>query len=151
MAEKKKERRVIRLFGTDLNPELPVRRALRSIKGVGQMLANAICVNAKIDPNKKMEELSEDELKRIEEIIKNAEFPDWMKNRRKDPVTGENTHIISGDIDLKLREDLSVLKKMRAYRGIRHELGLPVRGQRTGGKGFRKGKTMGVQRKKNKK
>lgn len=146
----KRERKVIRLFGTDLDPEVPVERSLCKIKGVGHMLARAICVSANIDPKKKMGDLSEEEIKRIEDVMKNSKFPDWLKNRRRDPVTGENVHLFAGDIDLKVREDITLLKKIRAYRGIRHELGLPVRGQRTGGKGFRKGRTLGVQRKKKK-
>lgn len=149
MAEKK-EKKVIRLFGTDLDPDLPVERSLKKIKGVGHMLARAICISANINPRKKMGELSEDEIKKIEDVMKNARFPNWLKNRRRDPVTGEDYHLFAGDIDLKVREDIARLRKIRAYRGIRHELGLPVRGQRTGGKGFRKGRTIGVQRKKKK-
>ncbi len=148
MGEEMKERKIVRIFNTDLDPSLPVVRALRKIKGVGHMLSNAICVSAGIDPRRKLEELSEDEVKRIEEVMKEGKFPDWMKNRRRDPETGENLHVFAGDIDLKVREDITKLKKIHAYRGLRHMYGLPVRGQRTGGKSFRKGKTMGVQRKK---
>ena len=70
-----------------------------------------------------------------------------MLNRRKDPVTGEDMHLSESDLTMGVRQDIEFLKKIRAYRGIRHELGLPVRGQRTRSS-FRKGRTVGVQRKK---
>ena len=66
-------------------------------------------------------------------------------NRRKDCYTGKDLHLIGADIDLTKREDINRLKKIRAYRGIRHELGLPVRGQRTRANG-RRGLALGVSR-----
>jgi small subunit ribosomal protein S13 len=71
----------------------------------------------------------------------------WMLNRQKDLVTGENKHLLGQDILLTLREDLNTLKKIRCYRGIRHERGLKVRGQRTKSTG-RRGSTIGVSKKK---
>ena len=70
-----------------------------------------------------------------------------MRNRRKDLYTGKDLHLIGSEIDLIKREDINLLKKIRAYRGIRHEKGLPVRGQRTRSH-KRTGLTVGVIRKK---
>lgn len=70
-----------------------------------------------------------------------------MLNRQKDLATGENKHLLGQNILLTLREDLNTLKKIRCYRGIRHERGLKVRGQRTKSTG-RRGSTIGVSKKK---
>jgi small subunit ribosomal protein S13 len=70
-----------------------------------------------------------------------------MLNRQFDPITGENKHLLGQDIILTLKEDLNDLKKSRAYRGLRHERGLKVRGQRTKSTG-RRGSTIGVRKKK---
>ncbi|MEM7826815.1 MAG: 30S ribosomal protein S13 [Candidatus Aenigmatarchaeota archaeon] len=146
--EKIEQKNIIRLLSTDLDSSLPLISALRRIKGIGFMFSNAICNHLGLDPKIKIGSLSDEQIKKVEETIKNPQFYPWLLNRRKDPRTGKDMHIVSGDIPLKLREDISLLKKIRCYRGIRHELGLPVRGQRTGGGSFRKGKTVGVVRKK---
>ncbi|OGS40669.1 MAG: 30S ribosomal protein S13, partial [Euryarchaeota archaeon RBG_13_31_8] len=45
--------------------------------------------------------------------------------------TGQNLHFVSTDIEIRLRDEINIMKKIRSYRGVRHELGLRVRGQRT--------------------
>ncbi|MDO8517486.1 MAG: 30S ribosomal protein S13, partial [Nanoarchaeota archaeon] len=55
----------------------------------------------------------------------------FLVNRRKDYESGENKHLYGADLDLQKEFDIKKLKKMRAYKGIRHQLGQPVRGQRT--------------------
>jgi small subunit ribosomal protein S13 len=70
-----------------------------------------------------------------------------MLNRQKDLVSGEDIHVISNDLIDILRLDVEREKKTRSYRGIRHYLGLPVRGQRTKTSG-RGGATIGVSKKK---
>jgi small subunit ribosomal protein S13 len=146
--EHKKEKKIIRIASTDLDSSLSVINALRRIKGIGFMLANAICKKLEIDQRAKLSDLKEEEINRIENAIKNPDLPRWLLNRRKDRVTGKDTHLIGGELELKVKEDIGFLRKIRCYRGIRHEMGLPVRGQRTGGKSFRKGRTVGVSKKK---
>lgn len=60
--------------------------------------------------------------------------------------SGEDIHYIGTEVEITLKEDLNRLKKVRSYRGVRHENNLPVRGQRTRSNG-RTGMTVGVQRK----
>ncbi|MBC7111537.1 MAG: 30S ribosomal protein S13, partial [Methanothermobacter sp.] len=94
--------------------------------------------------------LSDEEIERLEEAIKNPakyNIPSWMINRRNDYETGEDKHLIESDLEMCLREDLNRMRKTRSYKGRRHELGLPVRGQRTKST-FRKGSSVGVRRKK---
>ncbi len=139
-------KKIVRLLATDMNGELSVERALRNVKGIGVMFSKAITNVSGIDPDKKIGSLDDGELKKLEECIKAAEVPKWMLNRRKDRETGEDMHIVGASIDLKKREDINLLKRIRAYRGIRHELGQPVRGQRTRST-FRTQKTVGVSKK----
>ncbi len=70
-----------------------------------------------------------------------------MVNRQKDPYSGDNIHLVGPDLELMNREDINLQKKLKSYTGVRHALGLPVRGQRTR-TSFRKGTTIGVSRKK---
>jgi len=70
-----------------------------------------------------------------------------MMNRRKDVETGQDKHVMGMDLAMILREDLDLMKKMRSYKGIRHERGLRVRGQKTRSTG-RTGAIVGVSRKK---
>ena len=94
--------------------------------------------------------LTDQEVTKIEGAIKdpiNEGVPVWMVNRRKDYETGTDKHIITGDLGFQTENDIRLMKKIKCYKGIRHMLGQPVRGQRTRGN-FRKnkGKVMGVKR-----
>jgi small subunit ribosomal protein S13 len=140
-------KRIVRLLATDLDGELNVGRALKKIKGIGFVFSRAICTISGIAPEKKIGTLSEEELKKLEDCIKNpAELPKWLLNRRKDWESGIDAHLVGSSLDLRKREDINLLKRIRSYRGIRHELGLPVRGQRTRSS-FRTQKTVGVTKK----
>ncbi|MBU0898852.1 MAG: 30S ribosomal protein S13 [Nanoarchaeota archaeon] len=149
-AEKREDlRQIVRLTETNLNGKKPVRQAIRNIKGVSFMFSNAISVVYK-HPDKKLGALTETELKELEDIIINPQkygIPEWLYNRRSDPATGQSGHLAVSKLTIRNKLDVDDLKKIRTYRGIRHGLGLPVRGQRTRSS-FRKGKTVGVKRKK---
>lgn len=147
-AETKPEtRRIVRFMEADIDGNTPLRKGLRRIKGVSFMLSNAVCLTTKLDPRKKMGLLSQDELKSLENVIRNPPFPAWMLNRRKDMESGKDIHVFGNALQLVRREDVNVLRRIRAYRGIRHEMGQPVRGQRTRSS-FRTNKTIGVSKKK---
>ncbi|MBU7033496.1 MAG: 30S ribosomal protein S13 [Theionarchaea archaeon] len=141
---------IVRIFGADLKGEKPVELALTGIKGIGTMMSHSIVEMIQVLPNEKLGNLPDEKIAEIEQIIKNPRengLPAWMLNRRRDYDTGEDLHLVGPELIISLREDLNRLKKIRSYRGIRHELGLPVRGQRTKSS-FRKGRTLGVSRKK---
>jgi len=140
-------RRIVRIMSTDVDGNLPVGRALRKIKGIGFMFSNAICTATKIDRKIKVGNLSEAEVKQLEAFITNPKLYAWLLNRRKDPETGKDLHVTMAELDLKKREDINLLKRIKVYRGVRHELGQPVRGQRTRSS-FRTQKTVGVSKKK---
>jgi small subunit ribosomal protein S13 len=140
----------LRIAGADCPGDWLVCRALTKIRGVGYRLASQVCEKADIDPEMRCGFLTEDEVQLIEDILINTPafgIPDWMLNRQKDLISGDNIHLISTDLVDTLRIDIEREKKTRSYRGIRHYLGLPVRGQRTKTSG-RGGATIGVSKKK---
>lgn len=140
----------LRIAGADCRGDWLVSHALTQIKGVGYRLASQICEKADLDPEMRCGFLTDEEIQLIEDILINCSafgIPSWMLNRQKDLVTGEDIHIISNDLIDTLRIDIEREKKTRSYRGIRHYLGLPVRGQRTKTSG-RGGATIGVSKKK---
>ncbi len=144
------ERQIIRFLGNDLDGNRKLSSTFIKVKGISHNLAAAIIHVAGLDGNRKLGELSEKELEKLEEIAKNPVkhgIPAYMVNKQKEYVTGEDQHLLGNDIKLKLREEINRLRKIRAYRGIRHERRLPVRGQRTRSS-FRKGATVGVKKKK---
>ncbi len=127
-------RHIVRVANTDLKGEQKILIALQKIKGVSHNLAAALCQVAGVPKTKKAGELSDAEAKKLDEAIKNPEaagIPAWMLNRRKDTETGEDKHIILGDIDYTLDQDKKREMKMRSYKGVRYQAKLPVRGQRT--------------------
>lgn len=146
----KEFRHILRISGTDVDGTVKVPYALTKIKGVSLNLANAIIKKTNVNPEKRAGVLTEPEVKRIEQIIKEPTkfgVPSWLLNRRKDLETGKDLHLIGADLVLKTKMDIKRMKEMNSWRGYRHAYGLKVRGQRTRSTG-RKGKAVGVKVKK---
>ena len=153
MAEKDKKedfQYIVRIASKDLNGEKNVVLAMSDLKGIGTRLSETIIKKLQIDPEKKMGNLSEEEIQEIRDFVESQEYvdvPAWMLNNRFDPVTGKNMNLVTNDLDIQIQDNINAMKKMRSYRGIRHEGRHKVRGQRTRSNG-RKGLSVGVQRKK---
>lgn len=150
MEQKSEVRKIVRFLATDINGELAVARSLRRIPGISFMLANAILKKTGTDGKRKIGSMTDAEIKNLEAFVKSIDrntMPHWLLNRRKDTELGSDVHAYGAGLQLKKVEDINALKRMRAYRGIRHEFGLPVRGQRTRSS-FRTQKTVGVAKKK---
>jgi len=146
-------RLLIRMLGTSIDGNQMVEYGLSQIKGVGIRLSQAVIRIAKIDPRRRIGSLSEEECEGLEKIIKDPlafGIPGWMLNRQKDIRTGEDRHISGTDLDLVYKIDIDRMKRTRSWKGMRHQLGLKVRGQRTRCTG-RHGLTVGYYRKKTKK
>ena len=101
-----------RIAGVDLPPQKRSQIGLTYIYGIGKTRATNILGEAQIDVNKKIRELSEDELNRVRAII--------------DAQGG-----VEGDLRKTIQLDIKRLMDIGCYRGLRHRKGLPVRGQRT--------------------
>lgn len=150
--EKPKEDKIanrVRVAGVILDGSLDVARALTGIKGVGIRASKALAKVLVIKKGVKLSSLDEKEIEEIEKNITELDknLPHWMLNRRKDHSTGRDIHLVGPELDITNRSDIDRHKKIRSYRGIRHTLNLPVRGQRTRSS-FRTGGTVGVVRKK---
>jgi small subunit ribosomal protein S13 len=123
---------VARIAGVDLPRDRRVEAALPYLYGVGWSTSRAICTKARISPDTRVRDLSDDEVGRLREII-------------------DRDYKVEGDLRAEVQRNIKRLMDIGCYRGLRHRRGLPVRGQRTKTNArTRKGKpkTVGVRRKK---
>jgi len=121
-----------RLLGIDIPNRKKVEYSLRYIYGVGPTRAKEILDAVEIDPDRRTQDLTEQELSLISNYII------------------DNKIMVEGDLRRAITNNLKRLQSIRCYRGLRHQRGLPVRGQRTiTNARTRKGgrKTVGVVRK----
>jgi small subunit ribosomal protein S13 len=103
---------VARIAGVDIPREKRIEVSLTYLYGIGRSVSNQILTRAGIDPNKRTNLLSEEEVARIREII-------------------EQDYKIEGDLRKEININIKRLMDIGCYRGLRHRKGLPVRGQRT--------------------
>ena len=141
---------MVRIIETDIDGNLPLVLALQRIGGIGQRIAESAAKKEGISPVEKIGNLSDEDIERLDVTLRELQkhMPVWMLNRRKDYDTGADLHLVGNDLKMRHEDDINRLRKIRSYRGIRHETGHKVRGQRTRSNG-RKGLTLGVSRKKN--
>jgi len=140
---------IVRIVSTDIPGNCTVYHGLTKIKGISWSFSHAICNVLGIDKKRKIGSLTEQEIANISELLKHPEtkIKSVLLNRRFDIATGKDRHLITSELDLQGGFDIRNMKKIRSYKGWRHALGLPVRGQRTRSH-FRKGRSIGVQRSK---
>ncbi|MEJ5259834.1 MAG: 30S ribosomal protein S13 [Anaerohalosphaeraceae bacterium] len=101
-----------RIIGVDVPNNKPAWIALSYIHGIGRYLACKILEEAKVNPQVRAGQLTEDEVSRITQII-------------------DRDYLVEGQLRRKVSQDIARLKEIGCYRGIRHRRGLPVRGQQT--------------------
>ncbi|MCD6371898.1 MAG: 30S ribosomal protein S13 [Candidatus Aenigmarchaeota archaeon] len=142
-------RKIVRVVNTDLDGEKPIIRAIRNIKGISFTMSKAIVYALGLDPNRKIGDLSEEEIEKLEDAIKNPKkygIPPYLLNRRRDPETGEDYHISGEEVHIRMKMDIKKMIELRTYRGWRHKLGQPVRGQKTRSHFRSSGRTVGVKK-----
>ena len=101
-----------RIAGVDLPREKRVEIGLTYIYGIGRVSSNRILEAAGVDPNTRVRDLTDDEVKKISAVI-------------------DETQTVEGDLRREIALNIKRLQEIGCYRGIRHRKGLPVRGQRT--------------------
>lgn len=101
-----------RLLGVDIPNDKPTVISLTYLYGVGSKTARDLCYKAGIDPQKRARELAEDELGRLTALL-------------------ERDYTVEGPLRRQIQQNITRLRDIKCYRGIRHRVGLPVRGQRT--------------------
>ena len=139
---------LVRISRKDVDGNKTIEQALTDIKGVGISLSKTLCRTLDLDLKSQIGYIADEDVLRIEEILENPQkfdIPTWMLNRREDYETGDDLHLIESDLDMTLRDDLNRMKKTSSYKGRRHVVGLPVRGQRTKST-FRHSSSVGVKR-----
>jgi small subunit ribosomal protein S13 len=147
---KKVAREIVRVAGTDLDGDKPLVQAIKGIKGISHTIAVAICHAAGLPLNAKLSSFSEADLQKLEQVIKDpARFgvPAYLLNRRRDPTTGKDLHLTGQDVIITQKFDVQKEIDLKTYRGWRHMLGQPVRGQRTRSHFRERGRVVGVMRK----
>ncbi len=100
-----------RIAGINVADNKHAEIALTAIYGVGRQTARNICNQVKIEPSRKIQDLSEDQLEQIRKVL--------------------SSMIIEGDLRREVSINIKRLMDLGCYRGIRHRRGLPLRGQRT--------------------
>ena len=101
-----------RIAGVDLPREKRVEIGLTYVYGIGRASSNKILEAAKVNPDTRVRELTDEEVKRISEVI-------------------ESGYMVEGDLRREVAMNIKRLQEIGCYRGIRHRKGLPVRGQKT--------------------
>ncbi len=135
----------IRIGRIDLDGTKSVERSLSGMNGIGRRTARIIADKADVDPKATFGALPDEEIERVIERVEGfaEDNPDWLTNHRNRFYTGEATHEIGNDLELTRQQDVNRLQMIRSYRGIRHQRGQKVRGQRTRSTGRSEG-TVGV-------
>ncbi|MBM3281812.1 MAG: 30S ribosomal protein S13 [Candidatus Diapherotrites archaeon] len=146
-------RYIVRIANKDLNGSIPIYRALTGIKGIGIRMARMIAYQFQkehnISYNTPLGQLPESMDAQLEAIVLAPQkhgIPAWTTNRSK-MHEGKNVHLVMNDLDFAIRNDLQTMKKLKSYKGLRHSLGLTVRGQRTRTSGRKRGSSVGVEKK----
>lgn len=101
-----------RIAGVDIPKDKRVEVSLTYVFGIGRVTANKILAAAGIDPDKRVKDLSEEEINKIRDEI-------------------SNNYNVEGDLRREVSLNIKRLIEINSYRGIRHRRGLPVRGQNT--------------------
>lgn len=101
-----------RLLGIDIPGDKRAEISLRYLYGVGPAMARQLCDRAKVNPDARARDLSDDDLARIANIL-------------------DNDFIVEGQLRRAVQQHIQRLKDIGSYRGLRHRKSLPVRGQRT--------------------
>jgi len=124
--------KLIRILQKDIRGDKKLYRGICDIRGISWAFANAVCGVLKLDRNKKIQDLTQEEIQKIEKFIEDPKgLPGFLLNRRNDRDEGVDKHIYGADLHLQVDFDIKRLKKIKSYKGVRHILGQPVRGQRT--------------------
>ena len=102
-----------RIAGVDLPREKRVEIGLTYVYGIGRVTANKILAEAGVNPDTRVRELTDDEVKKISEAIEKLDV------------------VVEGDLKREIALNIKRLQGIGCYRGVRHRKGLPVRGQKT--------------------
>jgi len=101
-----------RILGVDIPQDKPTHISLRYLYGIGPTLALKLCEQARLDPQRKARELTDDEISKLTTIL-------------------DREYAVEGQLRRTVQQNIGRLRDINCYRGVRHRKGLPVRGQRS--------------------
>lgn len=101
-----------RVIGIDIPDKKRLEISLMYIYGIGRRLSNEVCTKLKLNKDMRAHQLTEDDIARINALL-------------------QSEYTVEGDLRRQIQNNIKRLVSIHAYRGTRHRLGLPVRGQRT--------------------
>ena len=101
-----------RIAGINIPTQKKLKIALTYVYGIGNKVSNDICLKANVDSNTRVQDLSESEIKNISDVI-------------------SSSFLVEGDLRREVSGNITRLKDLGTYRGVRHRRNLPCRGQRT--------------------
>jgi len=101
-----------RIAGVDIPRDQRVEIALTALYGVGRTISRQILARTSVNPDRRVKELTEEEVNRLREVI-------------------DREYTVEGDLRREVNLNIKRLIEIGSYRGLRHRRGLPVRGQRT--------------------
>ncbi len=142
-------RQILRVSGTSVDGTKKLVYGLLKIRGIGASYAIAVVRASELRPEMRMGDLSEADVQKLEDVMRDPAkygLPPRLFNRRKGFETGRDSHLIGADLALSVKNDVDFMTDIRTWKGVRHSLGLKVRGQRTRTTG-RKGRAVGVAKK----
>jgi len=141
-------RYIVRVANSDLDGTRPTALALTGVRGVGLRIAEVACRISEVNAAEMIGNLPETTVDGLEATLGSLaeKMPAWMVNHPHEPLAGESPHYVGPDLETRRRDDINVMKMIRSYRGVRHERGQKVRGQRTRSNG-RTGMAAGVLKK----
>lgn len=102
-----------RVIGIDIPDNKRLEVSLMYLYGIGRALANVICDQLGLDPNMRAHKLTQDDIARLNTLLQSGKY------------------VVEGDLRREVQNNIKRLVSIHSYRGMRHRLGLPVRGQRT--------------------
>ncbi len=152
--EKEGFRGIVRIAGKDIRGQVPLKRALMRVRGIGQSLAvpvaRVLASELGMSLDTRVGELDDAKIEKIDAILFNLNkyplIPKYMLNRKSDRLEGGDRHVIMNDLLFVSRDDVESEKKLYSWKGYRHSYGQKVRGQKTRNTG-RTGMAVGVLRK----
>ncbi|MFS8564052.1 MAG: 30S ribosomal protein S13 [Rhabdochlamydiaceae bacterium] len=101
-----------RVLGIDLPSNKRLEIALTYLYGIGRRLSNQVIAKLNLDPNMRASRLTEEDVARLNALL-------------------QSQYVVEGDLRRQVQNNIKRLISIHSYRGMRHRLGLPVRGQRT--------------------
>jgi small subunit ribosomal protein S13 len=102
-----------KILGVNLDSSKKTLYAIQDLYGIGMTTAVKILEKLKLNPDTKLKDMDEDDFNKIRAEVEGGEY------------------LVEGDLRQKIYRDIGRLKAIKAYRGIRHKVGLPVHGQKT--------------------